>query len=176
LELPELQPNANHRSQPRSNVFLSAALLVGSAALPVLLRNLSTRGALLDGASLPPAGSQVRVLRGELSADGEIAWQAQDQAGLRFSSEIDVEQWVRRIGHGGQQRIDRAVAALRTTEPARPTARTGNSSLAKFSSELDRICERLANSRAMTVAVDDELVRLNVLARELQKLAGRKKS
>jgi hypothetical protein len=167
-----LQPDANHRSQPRSNVFLSAALVVGTAAVAVRLRNLSTRGALLDGAALPPAGTHVRVLRGELSADAEIAWEAQGQAGLRFSGEIDVEKWVRRIGHRGQERVDEAVAALRAHEPARAGARTGASSLAKFSHELDEICERLAGSPAMTVELAEELVRLNTLAQELRQLAG----
>jgi hypothetical protein len=170
-----LQSSANQRSQSRSNVFLSAALVVGSATVPVRLRNLSTRGALLEGASLPPAGSHARVLRGELSADGEIAWQAQGQAGLSFSTEINVAEWVRRIGHRGQERVDEAVAALRAHQPARTTARNEHSSLAKLSRELDQICERLAGSPAMTVELAEELVRLNALARELEQLAARTK-
>jgi hypothetical protein len=171
-----LQPDANHRSQPRSNVFLSAALIVGTAAVPVRLRNLSTRGALLDGPSLPPAGSRVRVLRGELSADGEIAWQDQSQAGLRFSGEIEVEKWVQRIGHRGQQRVDETVAALRAHERAPLTERSGDPSLAELSEELDRICQRLADSPAMTVELAEELLRLNGLAGSLQRLAGREQS
>lgn len=172
--LTTLQPDANHRSQPRSNVFLAAALIIGTASHPVRLRNLSTRGALLDGPSLPPAGSRVRVLRGELSAEGEIAWQAHDQAGLRFSGEIDVDKWVQRIGHRGQQRVDEAVAALRAHASRALADGDGQPSLGQISQELDRICQRLADSPAMTVELAEELLRLSVLAASLHGLAGRK--
>ena len=170
-----MQPDPNHRSQPRSNVFLSAALIVGMAAVPVRLRNLSTRGALLDGPSLPPAGSQVRVLRGELSAEGEIAWRADDQAGLRFSGEIDVEKWVQRIGHRGQQRVDQTVAALRSHERQALMEGDGQPSLSQLSEELDRICERLADSPAMPVELAEELLMLSGVAASLRGLAGRQK-
>jgi hypothetical protein len=69
-----LQADANNRSELRSNLFLSAELVVGPAALPVRVRNLSPHGALVDGGSLPPAGASVRLVRGDLSAEGEIAW------------------------------------------------------------------------------------------------------
>jgi hypothetical protein len=168
-----LQPETNNRAQARSNVFLAAALVVGTAAVPVRLRNLSTRGALLDGASLPPAGARVRLLRGELSADGEIAWQSRGQAGLRFDSDIDVDQWVRRVGHPGQQRVDVVAAAYRCQEMPPAKEDPGEPpSLATISSELDAICERIAASPAMTVEIGEELVRLDALARCLLQLAA----
>ena len=169
-----MHAHANNRSQPRSNVFLDAVLVVGAAALPVRLRNLSARGALIEGASLPSAGSRVRVLRGELSAEGEMAWQEQGLAGLRFASEIDVENWVRRVGHRGQQRVDEAVAALRAHQrhPLSAT-RAMKLSMAEISIELDRICERLGDMPPTSLAVAEELPKLNRLARQLQQLSGR---
>jgi hypothetical protein len=169
-----LHKTANHRSQPRSNVFLDAVLVVGSAAHPVRLRNLSSRGALIEGASLPTEGSRVRVLRGELSAEGDIAWQEQGLAGLRFASEIDVERWVRRVGHRGQQRVDEAIAALRGHQNLRRGANGAmQPSIAEISIELDRICERLADAPPTGLAIAEELPKLNRLARQLQRLSGR---
>ena len=118
-----MQAGANLRSQSRANVFLSASMVVGTASLPVRVRNLSARGAFIDGGSLPPPGEAVRLVRGSLSADGEIAWAADGHAGVRFAGEIDVAEWVKRVGHVGQQRVDEAVVSIRRNEapaPVRP--------------------------------------------------------
>jgi hypothetical protein len=173
MEKRGLQADPNHRSQPRSNVFLAAALVVGTALLPVRLRNLSRRGALLEGPSLPSAGSKVRLVRGDLSAEGQIAWQLHHQAGLHFSLEIDVEQWVKRIGHTGQQRVDRTVAMLRLGQrPLANATMEPRLSLAEISGELDAICERLADAPTMSVELAEQLLRLNVVARNLQQISA----
>lgn len=155
-------------------MFLDAVLWVGSAACPVRLRNLSSRGALIEGAGLPVAGIRVRVLRGELSAEGEIAWQEQGLAGLRFVSEIDVDRWVKRVGHRGQQRVDEAMAALRAHQHHRRGSNGGMQvSITEISIELDRICERLAEAPPSGLAIAEELPNLNRLARQLQQFSGR---
>ncbi len=155
-------------------MFLDAVLVVGSATVPVRLRNLSPGGALIESGSLPVAGSHVRVLRGELSAEGSIAWQGQGLAGLRFASEIDVERWVKRVGHRGQQRVDEAMAALRAHQQHRRVANgTIEPSLTEISIELDRICERLADAPPTGLVLAEELPNLNRLARQLQQLSGR---
>jgi len=169
----QLQRPTNNRAQDRSNVFLAGVLVVGGATLPVRVRNLSTRGALLDGAPLPAAGERVRLLRGDLSADGEMVWHAEGQAGLRFLGEIDVERWVRRVGHPGQQRVDNAVEALRREELIPLGGRGAQQpSLVQISAELEAICERLAESPGMTTHVAEELLRLDALARQLHQLSG----
>lgn len=167
-----LQPQTNNRSQSRSNVFLSAALLAGGSTLTVRLRNLSPSGALLEGVSLPAPGSYVRLVRGELAADGEIAWTTEVQAGIRFAAPIDVAAWVRRIGHAGQQQVDRAVAALRRDKAPPERSRASQlPSLAWVSAELEAICERMAATPDMSVELGEELVRLDSLARLIQQLA-----
>jgi hypothetical protein len=172
LRRPDLQPQSDNRSQLRSNVFLAASLVAGAVPLPVRVRNLSGRGALVDGGSLPPAGARVRLLRGELSADGQVAWSGQGHAGVRFSGEIDVGEWVKRLGHPGQLRIDDAVAALRRNQPFSDREADPSPSLGEISTGLDAICERLAGSSAMTVEMAEELVKLDALSRALQQLAG----
>ena len=155
-------------------MFLDAVLVVGTATRPVRLRNLSSNGALIEGASLPTEGSKVRVIRGELTAEGEIAWQERAFAGLRFASDIEVERWVKRVGHRGQQRVDEAMAALRGHQNHRRGANGGMElSIAEISIELDRICERLADAPPNRLAIAEELPKLNRLARALQQLTGR---
>ena len=166
-----LQPEPDHRSQGRSNVFLSASLIVGAVPLPVRVRNMSRSGALLDGGSLPPEGAKVRLIRGELSAEGEIAWQRGGHAGIRFSGEVEVGVWVKRVGHAGQERVDSAIAALRRNEPVAVDAQAP--SLARIGAELQAICERLAGSVTMTVEFGEDLVKLDTLAQTIQQLSGR---
>jgi hypothetical protein len=168
----DLQPQSDNRSQLRSNVFLAASLVAGAVPLPVRVRNLSGRGALVDGGSLPPAGARVRLLRGELSAEGQVAWSGQGHAGVRFAREIDVGEWVKRLGHPGQRRIDEAVAALRRNQPVGQSDAEPSPSLGEICIALDAICERLAGSPAMTVEMAEELVKLDALSRALQQLAA----
>lgn len=167
-----MQSEAEHRSQNRSNVFLSASLLVGATSVSVRVRNMSRRGALLDGGSLPQSGAKVRLVRGELSVEGNIAWRREGQAGIRFTGEIDVASWVRKVGHPGQQRVDNAMAALRRNE-AVADFESQKPSLERISQELEVICDRLAGSPTITVEFGDELVKLDTLAQTLRQLAGK---
>jgi hypothetical protein len=166
-----LQPHVDHRSQGRSNVFLAAVLVSGGVALPVRVRNLSTRGALLEGGSLPQGGAAVRLVRGDLSADAEVAWQRDGLIGIFFAGEIDVARWVRRTEHAGQRRVDEAVAALRLRHapPCEP-GQASSLSLLNISRELDAICGRLASSLPMALNLAEELARIDALARLIEQL------
>jgi hypothetical protein len=136
------------------------------------VRNLSPSGALLDGGSLPAPGAKVRLLRGALSAHGEIAWQSGEQAGVRFAEPIGVAEWVKRVGHPGQQRVDEAIAALRGRDPvARSGDKPAAPSLDGIAAEIHAICERLAGSSSMTVELAEELVKLDTLAQAIRRLA-----
>lgn len=114
----------------------------------------------------------MRLVRGELTAEGQIAWKGHGHAGLRFTQEIDVEAWVRRAGHPGQQRVDEAVAALRHKAGTVPSRPSDGPTLAEISGELSAICERLASLPSMTVELGEELVRLDALARMLEQFAA----
>lgn len=168
-----MQQAMEHRSQSRSNVFLSASLIVGAAALPVRVRNMSRHGALLDGGSLPAPGVTVRLIRGGLSVDGKVAWQRDCQVGISFSGEIEVGAWVKKVGHAGQQRVDDAIAALRRNQPLPANQAPQTPSLGRISEELQAICDRLASSSLITVEFGEELVKLDTLAQTLQQLSAR---
>jgi len=167
-------PERDNRSEGRSNVFLAAALETDAGAAPVRIRNLSSVGALVDGAALPPVGAKVRLLRAHLKASGEIVWQDKNHCGIRFENAINVVDWVQRAGHSEQQRVDGIVAAIRNSNPVprelQQSVDTGET-LATISRTLDQICERLARTPNMSIELGEELLRLDAIAQSLRKIA-----
>lgn len=134
---------------------------------------MSRHGALLDGSSLPARGATIRLIRGALSVDGEVAWQHDCQAGISFSGEIDVGAWVKKVGHVGQQHVDNAIAALRRNQSLPVNQAPQAPSLGRIGEELQAICDRLASSSSITVEFGEELVKLDTLAQTLQQISGR---
>lgn len=170
-----MESQENNRSEGRSNVFLTAALQTGAGSIPVRIRNLSSVGALVDGGAFPPVGAKVKLLRGQLRADGAIVWQEKINCGIRFDEPINVIDWVQRPGHSGQQRIDGIVAAIRNSDPVPcelQKANEADQSLAAISRALDQICERLARTPDMSIELGEELLRLDVIGQSLRKIAA----
>lgn len=170
---PGLSSESDSRTEGRSNVFLSAMLHTGERSIPVRVRNISRRGALIDGHALPSIGTTVRLSRGRLSASGELVWEVTGQAGVTFGHEIDVEEWVQRIVHAGQQRVDGVVAALRRSAPIPEALRDTSSagSLPVISAALDEVCERLAAMPDLPLHLGEELLRLDAIAHSLRLVA-----
>ena len=167
-------PEAEQRSTGRANVFLAAVLDSGTARWAVRIRNLSASGALIEAAALPPAGTAVRILRGELSMRGTLAWKGSGHAGISFSAEIDVAAWVKRVGHGGQQRVDGVVAALRSSAPPPKDLQVAPSpdSLPEISAALDKLCEDLASGATLSLEFGEQLLKLDSIAHALRQIAG----
>jgi hypothetical protein len=170
-----LVSDVDKRSEGRANVFLAAALASGADVTAVRIRNISSHGALVEAPALPAVGTRVRLLRGELSAVGQLAWSGAGQAGITFSGSVRVENWVKRVDDRGQQRVDGVIAALRGTGsvPAELLDAGADQSLAAMSAALDVICERLSSTPDMSLELGEELVRLDSLAQALRRLAGR---
>lgn len=84
---------------------------------------------------------------------------------MQFDSLIDVRQWLKRIGHQGQVRVDQIVASIRTGgAPAavdpEPTQRP-----ARIAAALIEIAERLAAMNGISVEAGEELLKIDALAR-----------
>lgn len=92
----ESGPTQNRRSR-RSNVLLKATLEVPGDSLPVVLRNLSQEGALVQGESLPEAGTRVLFHRQGLSVPSRIAWSHCGHAGLEFEFPLFPGEMLRHI-------------------------------------------------------------------------------
>ena len=169
---------ADSRGGRRSNVFLTATLVMARGSVAVRVRNISVRGALIDGADLPPEGAPVDLRRGSLIAHGEIAWHSADQCGIRFDADIDVDSWTRRVGHSGQQTVDQLVALVRRptvaaaappVPPASPVpAAASPDSLTQISADLAEACERLAARPDVLNLCAEELQELDAIAQRLR--------
>lgn len=168
--------SADPRLDERSNVFLSATMHGPSGAHPVRIRNISSLGAMLDGRDLPDEGSRVTLRRGQLMTDAEVAWQSGEFRGIRFDTPVEPDDWIKRVGHSGQQRVDNAVAALRVgmVEAAATLGEAGESqSVADLSEELVGICERMASSPGLTVELGEDVLKVEAIALSLRKLTSK---
>jgi hypothetical protein len=166
------------RSDPRSSVFLTAVLYAGAVQTPVRIRNLSTHGALLEGANLPAEGTIVQIKRGSFSAAGNIAWSRDQHCGLRFAAIIDVASWIDRAGPIGQQRIDAAIADFRR-EPTRPasfavlTTSMAKVDFASLSADILQICERMVGMPDLSIEIAEQILKIEAAARSIETVAGR---
>jgi hypothetical protein len=144
-------------------------LHAGANQYPVRIRNISSRGALIDASKFPERGSRVRLSRGSLAITGNLAWQDEHYGGINFEHEIDVGSWTQRAGHRGQHRIDVLMGALKRSEPLPEHLEAAMPmSLGQMSAELDEICESLANLPEMSAKFAEELVRLDSVAQRLR--------
>jgi hypothetical protein len=165
------------RSDPRSSVFLTAVLYAGAAQTPVRIRNLSTQGALLEGADLPAEGTIVQIRRGSLSAAGDIAWSRDQHCGLRFAALIEVASWIDRAGPVGQQRIDAAIADFRR-EPSRPasfavlTTTMPRVDLGSLSADILQICERMVGMPDLSIGIAEQILKIEAAARSIETVTG----
>jgi hypothetical protein len=82
-------PVAGKRSGKRARVLLAAKLRIAHAEFEVRLRDLSQRGALVEGQGLPQAGTEVVFARGSISVPARVAWSGEGRAGLEFAYAID---------------------------------------------------------------------------------------
>ena len=86
-----------NRKSTRSNVLLTATLEVPGESLPVVLRNLSSEGALVQAERLPLPGTRVLFHRQGLSAPARIAWSHCGYAGIEFDCFLYPKELMRHV-------------------------------------------------------------------------------
>jgi hypothetical protein len=89
--------NSQNRRSDRSPVMLTASLELAGAAQPVVLRNLSTGGALVEGKWLPAEGSDVVFVRSDLRVRARVAWVEGKYAGIAFECALDRDELLRQV-------------------------------------------------------------------------------
>lgn len=65
--------------------------------MDVKLRNLSEHGALVECKGLPPLGTPVRFVKGDLDLEGMIAWAEGNKAGVAFDELLATESVLRHV-------------------------------------------------------------------------------
>lgn len=146
-------PGTSPRARaPRKNLLLTATIRSGGVTAPVRIRNLSEKGAMVDGQALPEPGASLILQRLEVEMRGVVAWRADGRCGIQFEGAASVDEWVagRRapaaIFGQGQSRVDQIQAAIRggrdivgeDVPPARP-AELITDVEARVAEELDHV-------------------------------------
>lgn len=141
------------RGAPRASIYVAAALYCDGISAPVKIRNISSTGALVEGAVIPSLGALVQLVRGPLIVHGLVVWGTEGQCGLKFSGCVDVQQWSSIPSNGEQQRVDEVVRLVRAGAvplPVPPLVRLGEpDEIAdcepQISGDLRRACDLLDN-------------------------------
>lgn len=80
------------RESQRARLHLTALLEGTTRAYRVLLRNLSSTGAMVEGSDLPPVGRMVALKRHGLDAFGTIVWAREGCCGLHFDEPLATDE------------------------------------------------------------------------------------
>ena len=105
----------DEREAERHSVLLSARLQCGADNVTVRLRNISRTGARVESPVLPPVGSIVRFIRGDLAVSARVVWTGRASLGLEFREAIDEKELLVGIG-----RAEGAVKPLKALFPSPP--------------------------------------------------------
>ncbi len=182
MEMPaHLEPPVEPRTNPRTNMFVAAVLKTVDGSVPVRIRNLSSVGALVEGAVMPAAGSAVSLARGCLATSAEVVWSADNRCGLRFLSLVSVRDWMAPPANTEQARVDNTVRLLRAG--AIPLAVCGESSAIPRREQLGRdlrsvvrlveaIGDDLAGNPATVSSHADELQKLDIALQMIASVAN----
>ena len=88
---------SQNRRSNRSPMLLSATIDVAGSEVSVVLRNLSSEGALIEGATLPRSDARTQFRRNGLAIDGRIVWVEGRFAGLAFDHALGREELLRQV-------------------------------------------------------------------------------
>ena len=86
-----------NRRTRRSHVLMAASIDADGITLSVKLRNLSSKGALIEAAQLPTVGSEVIFRKNELNLAGRVAWVTANRAGIAFDTLLDPDAVMRHV-------------------------------------------------------------------------------
>lgn len=86
------------RGAKRARVLLAARLQTADGTIEARLRDLSRKGALVECAATPPAGTKLTFERGATRVPARVAWAAAGRVGLEFDHPIDETELLVHIG------------------------------------------------------------------------------
>ncbi len=80
------------KREPREPVILAARIRLDSGWVDATIRNVSTKGMMIEMSSPPPRGSFMEIRRGSAIVVGQVRWVAQDCCGLLAQGRVPVAQ------------------------------------------------------------------------------------
>lgn len=162
------------RVESRSNIFVMATMYAGGNSTPVRVRNMSRTGALVEAPALPPVGTPIRLNRGSLTVSGDIMWNSDGRAGLRFADAVTVTDWIPLGKRGsGQQLIDEIVHRARLSGKAEAASATVEiaDEMVQLLRMLERVTEELAFDPAVLTQHGPALQMIDDVVQGLSRLA-----
>jgi hypothetical protein len=170
-EPPAIAPNGQDGERDRAqrmNLLLAASIEAANINAPVRIRNLSESGAMIEGTTLPPLGTQLVLRRLQLEIGGTVVWSSHSRCGVRFADTISVAGW--RSGtwiapaRSEQARVDsiqsgiRAGMAPTSASPAAPAAIAPPNVAEPLATDIDGlVAEELCALRHMLENVGEQL-------------------
>jgi len=154
-----------------------AAIAAPSACGPVRLRNLSTRGGLIETAAPPKVGDSFLLRRADQSVVGTIVWCRGNRAGLQFDTAIAIADWLP-VEHQGQQAVDaifhRFTSGSRGLMQVAPatTWAADSQELCELASSLEELGDSLAEDADAIARHGTQLQALDIAVQMLRKLAA----
>jgi hypothetical protein len=77
--------------EPRRKVLIKARMRLGGAWRDVCIRNISSRGLLLQAASAPSRGTYVELFRGRHLIVARVVWTSEEQFGVHTQDRLNVD-------------------------------------------------------------------------------------
>jgi hypothetical protein len=85
----------------RQKVMIPARMRAGDAYVDVCIRNISSRGLMLQTAAPPPPGTYVEILRAAHVIVGRIVWTRDRRFGVHAGQRIDIASIVNHVSPAG---------------------------------------------------------------------------
>jgi hypothetical protein len=161
-------------------MFLAAVLKGSAFSVPVRIRNMSSTGALVEGAAMPDGGSSVRLIRGSLMIPAEVVWSAAGRCGLRFGGVVSVKEWLAPPSNREQKRVDSTVRVIKAGAiplPVGAEPHDASSPLELFldlrgaSKLLEGHCEELLSDPQALLRYGDKLQNLDIVLQTIGAVA-----
>lgn len=165
------EPQERQRAEVRTNMFVMASLSTDRMSGAVRIRNLSPRGALIEGRELPDMDERFRMRRGDISVTGKVVRRQGKQAGLNFDFPTTPTDWMH-VSKTVQQ-VESIISERPERYPlARPAAPLPHSAITRDDLlSLADMVEALGNSMSEDpVIIERYLTKLQVLDVTSQKL------
>jgi hypothetical protein len=122
--------NAFKPREPRQKVVLPARMRAGAGQMEVCIRDISSRGMLVQAGVPPPRGTYVEIVRPGYSVTGRVVWVKQHKFGIQSRDRISIPAVLERRSvprpGGGTAPFDQSggpMRALPRADPAEQAAR-----------------------------------------------------
>ncbi len=160
---------------------MAATLYWDAGSAPARIRNMSRSGALIETSALLDPGAAVILKRGSLQAPGHIAWKVEGKAGVAFSANVNVGDWLSRQVRGHQDQVDEIVSTLRSgkkagSAPDRASIASDPSidaELKALRADLVRLGNGLAGD-AILVATHPEVQLIDIALQRVDRMIGQR--